>query len=67
MFGLYPVWEAVAGKRMALPSVHRCVQVRVFVPLDSRKVALVFSSILLPAMVNFIAIKNVSILLNLYS
>ncbi|KAG8133458.1 hypothetical protein E2320_011250, partial [Naja naja] len=39
----------------------------VFVPLDSRKVALVFSSILLPAMVNFIAIKNVSILLNLYS
>ncbi|XP_063155164.1 centrosomal protein of 290 kDa-like isoform X1 [Candoia aspera] len=26
MFGLYSVWEAVEGKRMALPSVHRCLQ-----------------------------------------
>ncbi|XP_020649172.3 uncharacterized protein LOC110078905 isoform X1 [Pogona vitticeps] len=26
MFGFRSVWEAVEGKRMALPSVHRCLQ-----------------------------------------
>ncbi|XP_061451220.1 uncharacterized protein LOC133369718 [Rhineura floridana] len=26
MFGLYSVWEAVGRKQMALPSVHRCLQ-----------------------------------------